>query len=50
MAVIKKWIKHKDGTSTPYYYSRNRHKKRDVWKALGPVGIITKTIAKRKDD
>ncbi len=50
MAVVKRFIKHKDRTKTEYYYSRNRHKKRDVWKALGPVGIITKTQAKRMDD
>ncbi len=47
MGVLKRSVKHKDGTKSTYWYIRYTVNGRDKWESVGKVGEVTKAVAQR---
>jgi len=46
MGVFKRWVKHKDGSKTAYWYGRYTLNSKEKWESFGRAGVITKGVAK----
>ena len=48
MGVVRRYIKSKNGTKTAYSYIRYSVNGKDIWRSVGKVGDVTKTVAQRR--